>query len=400
MLPKRVRRAIRPIHVRRSLAPTPVCKGAIVSAMRLLTPDCESGGHRGEVFGCAYTPDGAFVLSGGWDGQLRLWEVASGSRMHAFTASKKPVSACAIAPDGQSWLAGSMDGMLAQWHAQTQQQELLFLAHSRPISAIAFGGDDQTWATASWDGNVILWDRGRERQGRTLEGHKDIVAGCCFTQDSRALLSWSYDGTLALWDVARGLRQGKLVGHKDRVTAAAVSPDGRWVLSGSRDGVVKLWNLHTQTEVACQARGVEIRGCFFLLDCETLATLDSQGRLVLHALPDLCVKDELVTQLRVQCGELAPSGSHLALGCEDGRVRFVAVDGFDSGPLAVRATQTSQRKATTLEKLLGRSHIAYVYQCTCPVCRRAFELATGTVGQAVPCPSCQRHLRVSTVLTA
>src|SRR6516164_5938970 len=30
------------------------------------------GGHGGEVFALAFTPDARFVLSGGWDGHLRL----------------------------------------------------------------------------------------------------------------------------------------------------------------------------------------------------------------------------------------------------------------------------------------------------------------------------------------
>ncbi len=362
--------------------------------------DLASKGHRGEVFGCAYTPDGAFLLSGGWDGQLRLWEVASGEEVLAIPVGKKPVSACAVSPDGRYWLSGSMDGMLAQWEARSQQQESIFLAHNRPISAIVFGGKERTWATASWDGNVILWDLTHQRQGRTLEGHKDIVAGCRLTPDARGVVSWSYDGTLGLWDVVRGHRLGKLLGHHDRVTAGAVSPDGRWAASGARDGTVKLWNLHNQTPVASQTLAEEIRGCFFLLDCESLATVDCQGRLVLHSVPELQPAAELVTKLRVQCGELAPSGSQIALGCEDGRIRFINVEGFDSAPLAVRVLQTSRRQATALEKLFGRSHITHAYQCTCPVCRRDFELPTGNVGQAVPCPQCQRHLRVSTITAA
>jgi WD40 repeat protein len=368
-----------------------------VPTLRLIPTDSAVQGHRGEVFACAYTPEGEFLLSGGWDGQLRLWDVAEGSPIFALAASKKPVSACAVSPNGRHWLSGSMDGMLAHWEAQTQKQASLFLAHSRPISAIVFSGEEEAWATASWDGNVMLWDPGHERQGRPLEGHADIVAGCRFTPDGRLLLSWSYDGTLGLWEVVRGLRLGKLVGHTDRVTAAAISPDGRWAASGSRNGVVILWNLHNQLEVASHALGGEIRGCFFLLDGESLATLDGQGRIVLHTLPELQVQAELATRLRVQCWELAPNGSQIALGCDDGRVRFVSVEGFESVPLAVRARQTSRRQATTLERLFGRSHVMHAYLCTCPVCRQAVELPAGSLGQAVPCPHCQRPLRVSAV---
>jgi WD40 repeat protein len=349
------------------------------------------------VFACAYAPAGDFALSGGWDGQLCLWEAASGALVTAFTAGQKPVSACAVSPDGRYWLSGSMDGMLAHWDAQTQQRESIFLAHNRPISAMVFGSDGRTWATASWDGNLALWDRKREREGRTLTGHQDIVAGCRFSPEARMLLSWSYDGTLALWDVERAERQARLVGHTDRLTAGAYAPDGRWVVSGSRDRMVKLWDLHTGGEAASCTLKAEVRACLFLLDCELLAVVDAQGRLSLHGVPDLQERAELVTGLRVQCAEVAPTGSQIVMGCEDGAVRFVAIDGFDSQPLAVTAGQVSRRQATRMERLFGRSHVTRSYVCTCPVCRRTFELPNGAPGQTVPCAGCRRHLRIGTL---
>src|SRR5262249_30635819 len=128
-----------------------VHEGGIVPTLRLLSATLGPGGHGGEVFSCAYAPDGSQVLSGGWDGQLRLWEASSGSQLTGFKAAEKAVSACAIAPDGHRWLSGSLDGMLATWDAMTQQRVSVFLAHTRPISAIVFDADGQTLATASWD---------------------------------------------------------------------------------------------------------------------------------------------------------------------------------------------------------------------------------------------------------
>src|SRR5581483_12291532 len=76
----------------------------IVPTLRL-TPAPESEKHEGEVFSCCYTPDGAFVLSAGWDGHLRLWEVSSGAHLTALKVGNKPLSACAVSPDGKRWVA-------------------------------------------------------------------------------------------------------------------------------------------------------------------------------------------------------------------------------------------------------------------------------------------------------
>src|SRR5262245_58723605 len=62
--------------------------------------------HEGEVYSCGYTPDGALVLSAGWDGTLRLWDAATGELGMTLPASPKPLSCCACMPDGQQWLSG------------------------------------------------------------------------------------------------------------------------------------------------------------------------------------------------------------------------------------------------------------------------------------------------------
>ena len=42
--------------------------------LRTVPVTSASGATGGEVFACAYAPDGGAVLSAGWDGVLRLWQ--------------------------------------------------------------------------------------------------------------------------------------------------------------------------------------------------------------------------------------------------------------------------------------------------------------------------------------
>jgi hypothetical protein len=365
-----------------------------VSALRLLDPGSGSINHEGEVLACAYTRDNAFVLSAGWDGHLRLWDNATRSPVVAFRAGKKPISACAISPDGTRWISGSMEGFLCYWDASKHLLMSTFLAHGRPISAIAFGTDEHIVATASWDSSVVLWDVSRERKSRTLAGHGDVVAGCRFTPEGKFLLSWSYDSTLRLWDLGRNQCLSKLDRHTDRITAADVSPDGRWAVSGSRDRALKLWDLQARKEVGTISLETEIRACFFLRDGQSLIAIDAHGRLSLHAVPDLGTSAELSTSLPIQCAELSPAGDRIALGCTSGQLHFVALEGFESAPLVVAAARNSRRSASPLQRLFGKSTVIDFFTCACPVCRRSFELPNADSDRPLPCPSCQRHLRV------
>jgi WD40 repeat protein len=365
--------------------------------LRLRTDGPDSGGHGGEVFALAFSPDGGFVLSGGWDGHLRLWEATTGAPVTALRASTKPISACAVAPGGGEWLAGGMDGMLTAWDPTTHRQLSAVLAHTRPISTILYSPDGSALVTASWDCSIALENRSGPPERRVLVGHDDIVAGCRFTPDGSHLVSWSFDTTARVWHLARGQCFARLEGHQDRITAGAVSPDGLWAATGARDRTLTLWDLRAERAALSRRLGGEVRACFFLLDGESLVTIDQHGRLVLHSVPDLEERQELPTRRAVQCAELAPDGSAIALGCADGRVGFVAVDGLDCAPLFVTPTQHTRQTQSTLQKLLGRKRVVHAYACTCPTCRHAFELPNGALGQPASCPSCRRSLRLSQV---
>ena len=205
-----------------------------VGTLRLVTSERVGQGHAGEICCCSYAPDGSFVLSGGWDGQLRVWDTTTGQALTSLRAGPKPLSCCAFT-DGKHWLSGSMEGMLSIWDAVSHRPMQTFMAHTRPISALRYSPDGEQLATSSWDRQVVLRKIGKEREGKTLSGHRDIVAGCHWTQDGEQLLSWSHDRTLCLWDTASQNLIRTLQGHEDRVTAAALSPDGRWAVSGGRD---------------------------------------------------------------------------------------------------------------------------------------------------------------------
>jgi WD40 repeat protein len=367
---------------------------SVVATLRLVNPDAPGGGHEGDVLACAYSPDGHFVLSAGWDGFLRLWETNQGAQVTQIKTGARPLSACAVAPDGRRWLAGSMDGMLASWDPMLQTQSQMFLAHTRPISAIVYSADG-VLGTTSWDRQITLWDRTREREGRSLNGHGDIVSGGRFTPDGRSFVSWSHDRTVRVWESARARSAAELTGHADRILTGAVCPDGRWAATGSRDGDVKLWDLAGLEEAGAVTLAAEVRACFFLLDAASLVTVDSNGFLQMFSIPELQPQGEFTTRMPVLCGDLSPSGGQIALGCSDGGVCLVAVDGFDTTPLMVTPTQSSRQTANLLERLLGKHRLIPTYECTCPACRQSFELPTQVPDQPASCPACRRSLRLS-----
>jgi WD40 repeat protein len=201
-----------------------------------------------------------------------------------------------------------------------------------------------------------------------------------------------------LWDLAKFKETTTLLGHEDRVLSGAISPDSRWAVSGGRDLQVKLWDLKERAEHASVQMESEVRFCAFLLDGQTLIAGDVSGKLALFAVPDLTELAAVQMPQPILCGALAPSGAQVALGCGDGRVHLIEVEGFDSAPLLVAVTQSTRLTATALQRLFGRKREVATFLGTCPVCRSAFELPGTDPSVQAPCPQCRRQLRVSSIL--
>jgi len=89
----------------------------------------------------AVAPDGSWLVSGGDDGTVRIWDAATWQQRAVLAGSASLVAAVAVAPDG-SWLAsGSLDGTVRIWEATTWHAHAMMRV-DYDIRACAWLGSD------------------------------------------------------------------------------------------------------------------------------------------------------------------------------------------------------------------------------------------------------------------
>ena len=259
-------------------------------------------GHRGSVNSLVFSQDSSLLVSGGDDGDIRLWNTdPKPSLGQALQGSAAGLSCVAFSPDGRRVVAGnaSSTGSLRLWDAASGRVLVAgFEGHTNMITGVAFMPDGRRIVSASSDGTLRLWDAATgqqigaalvgEQHGPVLRiavsadgsriaasGHsfvsrrqgRDVVrlwdgasgqpvltrwnaedagfTAFAFTADGRRLLVGERNGALRLIDVASGEPSGPaFIGHSLGVTSALFSPDGSRVASADGNGL-RLWDAHT-----------------------------------------------------------------------------------------------------------------------------------------------------------
>ena len=69
-------------------------------------------GHKNFVHSLAFNSDGSQLLTGGWDGELRTWNVATGEQLTRTPAHDTPILAVAFSPDGKTLASAGYDQLV------------------------------------------------------------------------------------------------------------------------------------------------------------------------------------------------------------------------------------------------------------------------------------------------
>src|SRR5207253_5737611 len=105
-----------------------------------------------------------------------------------------PVRSVAFTPDGKLLLSGSFDGTVKVWDAATMKMERSFGAHEEGVQCLAISPDGSTVATSDRPlrdqaGKILLWDIASGKQTAALAGPTSCVLALAYSPDGNTLAS-------------------------------------------------------------------------------------------------------------------------------------------------------------------------------------------------------------------
>jgi WD40 repeat protein len=226
--------------------------------------------HSRWVSSLDFSPDGKLLVSGGDDGLIRFWDMATGLPRQVLARSRRGVAAVVFSPDGSMLASTDWDGetpAILVWDVKSGVQRLRCPKDPAGVLGMMGGGpvvfspDGKTLAGTSELGDVLLWDAATGRKIAVLGRHDGgivtypHVRQLAFAPDGRILASCARDGAVRLWDVVRHKPLHVLRSTDTTVGAIAFSRDGRQILSGGgrelrgkgeepvKDGAIRVWDV-------------------------------------------------------------------------------------------------------------------------------------------------------------
>ncbi len=150
-------------------------------------------GHTSEVFCVARSGDRKWLVSGGFDRTVRLWDVATGRNTFTLAGHTHTVNSVAVSPDGRTIASGSGDGTVRLWDIAKKESTHVLQGNGIGANTVAFSPDGAVLAEERDDGMIRLWDVATGRERSTLSRHEEAVSCLAFRPDGQQLASGGDD---------------------------------------------------------------------------------------------------------------------------------------------------------------------------------------------------------------
>ena len=213
----------------------------------------ELTGHTDTVCSVGFSADGTLLATGGLDGTVRVWDVATAAPLRTLDGPADGLEWVAWHPRGHVLLAGSDDFCAWMWNADTGATMGVLAGHAGAVRCGAWTADGKAAVTGGGegDGSLRAWDPKSAACTATLSGHGfhegAVIALAVAGPDTpTVVLTGGEDGTARLSNVANG---GRVVAtldpaaHTDSVEAVAFGPPSLPLLAtAGMDGKLILWD--------------------------------------------------------------------------------------------------------------------------------------------------------------
>jgi WD40 repeat protein len=247
------------------------------------------GGGNPPITTVAYSNDGKFIISGGAEGIIRIWDVNTLAEARSLRGHIGWVTSAVFSPDGRQVISCAVDKTMRQF--EIPKADASAPGHSAMTRCIAISRDGKYAATGSEDKTVKIWNLSTGREVAMITGFVGNVTAVVFQGNDKVVVgsgngessdtrlrtftfapvkevrtwtpsgqafyiassedgesvgvAWATRSEESGFEVHKGdakaptvVRSGKL-----KLSSGILSPDAAWGVNGDKEGVIRIWDL-------------------------------------------------------------------------------------------------------------------------------------------------------------
>lgn len=231
--------------------------------------------HEKAVLALALSSDGKFLVSGGMDKLLRVWDAEKNEVLETFQGHRDAISSLVFRLRSHALFSGSLDRSVKHWNLTEMGYVETLFGHQGEVHAVDALHKERV-VSSGRDRSVRMWKIPEETH-LMFYGNSGSM-DCVKMVTDEYYVTGGDDGSLSLW--FNGRKKPVFVvrnahGAGNWISSVAVMPRTDLVASGSCDGMIRLWQADLQARTLTQVAEIPQEGFVNSL------VFDKKGRFLL-----------------------------------------------------------------------------------------------------------------------
>lgn len=201
--------------------------------------------HYSGVTAIAATTDCMRVITGGAEGNVRVWNVSVTVQnlVQTMKEHRGAVTSICMKSDNTECVTSGVDGFCIVWSLATFQRVQAVLMNAF-IEAVCYGPGEYQIITAGSNRTVNWYEVVEGTPIRCIAASESgAINAMDTTDDAKTFVTGSSDKLVKVWSYEKGMVTHVGVGHSDIIVAIRISHDGKQIVSASKDGSVICWSV-------------------------------------------------------------------------------------------------------------------------------------------------------------
>lgn len=187
-----------------------------------------------------------FLVTGGMDGDIRVWEIRSRELISHLKEHTSKITKLLIFEDDIHLMSCSRDKSILTWDLK---QEKRLTCHTQSMGGVnGFARTGDKFITVGQERQITYWDLNKSQPEAIMNSsphqqESDELFCITISPDGKYFATGGSLGIVRVWEYGSGKCLSENKGHSGTVVCIRYAPDGKQIVSTGMDGLVLVWNI-------------------------------------------------------------------------------------------------------------------------------------------------------------